>query len=79
MRYTYNRGLKKVEDENHLRFACFNIKKMVRYIVKVEEQLSSISIIVSSFSSFYLKFVKIFDFIYYNKKVTFLFVTLSTV
>jgi len=38
MRFTYLKGVAKVHDENNLRFACFNMKKMVLHITRIEEQ-----------------------------------------
>lgn len=65
MRYTYYRGLKKVEDENHLRFACFNMKKMTIHLCRMEQKdqksnREHISNYYLSISSFLSKIILIF-------------------
>ena len=82
MRYTYNKGEKIVEDENNLRFACFNIKKMVLFIDKCEKNKKINAQNDAQFSKIPLKLEKMLIFLkifIQMKKATFLNATFSTV
>lgn len=71
MRFTYLKGIKTVEDDNSLRFACFNIKKMVLYMTKYEANTSYNSLNQSFFDHFRLKIQNIIKIILHMKKATF--------
>lgn len=82
MRFTYLKGIKTVEDENSLRFACFNIKKMVMYLAKCERDIKRADQIVSNMSKHLIKIIKLIIYItklVKIKKATFLNATFSTV
>lgn len=79
MRFTYLKGVKTVEDENSLRFACFNMKKMVLYITKYETNTSDKPANQSIFTNSYLKVQNIIRNILCTKKATFFNATFSTV
>lgn len=82
MRFTYLKGLKTVYDENSLRFACFNMKKMVMFISKCEKNQEEYSQNNTYLSYLYIKISNLIYFIITsirNKKVPFLYDTFSTV
>lgn len=82
MRFTYLKGVKTVEDENSLRFACFNMKKMVMFISKCDKNNKENNQYTIDLPKIYSKIIKFINFLRIfirNKKETFLNVTFSTV
>ena len=79
MRFTYLKGLKNVEDDNSLRFACFNMKKMVLYITKKEKELEEALLNHADLTKIALNLLNFIKNLITKKKQHFCNATFSTV